>query len=100
EDSGLILPIGHWVLRESCRQARAWVDAGLAATTIAVNISAVQLREDGFAEGVFEILKDTGHDTACLELELTESVLMKRAAEAAAVLMRLSARGIRIAVDD
>ena len=62
EDCGLILPIGHWVLREACRQARAWLDAGLPVATMAVNVSAMEFRDDDFLDGVFEILEETGLD--------------------------------------
>ncbi len=79
EDCGLILPIGNWVLREACKQARAWLDAGLPLGTMAVNISSMEFRDDNFLENVFTTLKDTGLDPRSLELELTESVLMKRA---------------------
>jgi diguanylate cyclase (GGDEF)-like protein/PAS domain S-box-containing protein len=100
EDSGLILPIGDWVLREACRQAREWMDAGLKFMTIAVNISAMQFRNERFPETVFAILKDVGLSPRCLELELTESVLIKRAESAATALQTLRAAGIQIAVDD
>ena len=100
EDCGLILPIGKWVLREACEQARAWVDAGLSLGTIAVNISAMEFRGENFLEGVFAILKDTGLDPRSLELELTESVLMKRAESTESVLKTLRARGVQLAVDD
>ena len=100
EDCGLILPIGKWVLREACKQARAWVDAGLPLATIAVNISAMEFREGNFLEGVFAILKDTGLDPRSLELELTESVLMKRAESTESILKALRARGVQLAVDD
>jgi diguanylate cyclase (GGDEF)-like protein/PAS domain S-box-containing protein len=100
EDCGLILPIGKWVLREACKQARAWVDAGLPLTTMAVNISAMEFRDGNFLEGVFAILKDTGLDPRSLELELTESVLMKRAESTESILKALRARGVQLAVDD
>ena len=100
EDCGLMLPIGKWVLREACKQARAWVDAGLPLATMAVNISAMEFRNENFLEGVFAILKDTGLDPRSLELELTESVLMKRAESTASVLQTLRERGVRVAVDD
>jgi EAL domain-containing protein (putative c-di-GMP-specific phosphodiesterase class I) len=100
EDCGLILPIGNWVLREACRQAQAWADAGLGLGTMAVNISAVQLRDENFIDGVFAILKDTGLDAQSLELELTESVLMKHAESAASILKTLRAKGVQLAVDD
>ncbi len=100
EDSGLILPIGRWVLQEACTQARAWVDAGLPLATMAVNISSMEFRDDNFLKSVFATLKNTGLDPGCLELELTESVLMKRAESAASVLKTLRASGVQIAVDD
>ena len=100
EDCGLILPIGNWVLREACKQARAWVDAGLPLATMAVNISAMEFRDEHFLEGVFAILNETGLDPRSLELELTESVLMKRAESTESILKTLRARGVQVAVDD
>jgi diguanylate cyclase (GGDEF)-like protein/PAS domain S-box-containing protein len=100
EDSGLIVPIGRWVLREACRQARAWVDAGLPLTTMAVNVSAVEFRDENFLEGVFTILAATGWDPNALELELTESVLMKRGQFTESTLRSLRARGVQLAIDD
>jgi diguanylate cyclase (GGDEF)-like protein/PAS domain S-box-containing protein len=100
EDCGLILPIGAWVLREACTQARAWADEGLPEMTMAVNVSAVEFRDDGFLAGVLAMLAETGLDPSLLELELTESVLMKRAAAAASILQALRAKGVQIAVDD
>ena len=100
EDCGLILPIGDWVLREACEQARAWVDAGLPATTMAVNVSAMEFRNENFLEGLFAILSETGLDPRSLELELTESVLMKRAESTASILQTLRERGVQVAIDD
>jgi diguanylate cyclase (GGDEF)-like protein/PAS domain S-box-containing protein len=100
EDCGLILPIGAWVLRQACKQARAWRDAGLPATTIAVNVSAMEFRDENFLEGLFAILSETGLDPKSLELELTESVLMKRAGSAASILHALRKKGVQVAVDD
>src|SRR5580658_3713198 len=100
EDCGLILPIGNWALCEACRQARAWLDAGLPLATIAVNISAIEFRNENFLEGVFAVLKDTGLDPRCLELELTESVLMKHAEATESILKALRSRGVQLAVDD
>jgi diguanylate cyclase (GGDEF)-like protein/PAS domain S-box-containing protein len=100
EDCGLILPIGNWVLREACKQARAWEEAGLPLGTMGVNISAVEFRNENFLEGVFAILKDTGLNPKLLELELTESVLMKRPESTATVLQALRAKGVQVAVDD
>jgi diguanylate cyclase (GGDEF)-like protein/PAS domain S-box-containing protein len=100
EDTGLILPIGNWVLRETCKQARMWIDAGLPLGTMGVNISAMEFRNENFLEGVFAILKDTGLDPTSLELELTESVLMRRPEIAASILEALRTKGVRVAVDD
>jgi diguanylate cyclase (GGDEF)-like protein/PAS domain S-box-containing protein len=100
EDCGLIVPIGNWVLREACRQARAWAQAGLSLKTMAVNISAMEFRDKHFLEGVFAILKETGMDPGTLELELTESVLMKHAESTESILKTLRARGVQLAVDD
>jgi diguanylate cyclase (GGDEF)-like protein len=100
EDCGLILPIGKWVLREACRQAQSWVDAGLRRATMAVNISAMMFRDEHFLEGIFAIIKDTGFDPRFLELELTESILMKRVESTQSILMNLRARGVQVAVDD
>jgi diguanylate cyclase (GGDEF)-like protein/PAS domain S-box-containing protein len=100
EDCGLILPIGNWVLHEACKQAQAWLDAGLRLGTMAVNISAMEFRDEHFLEGVFAILKNTGLDPRFLELELTESVLMKHAESTESILKTLRARGVQLAVDD
>ena len=100
EDCGLILPIGRWVLREACAQAQTWVRAGLPLATMAVNVSAMEFRDENFLEGLFAILKGTGLDPRSLELELTESVVMKRAESAASVLKTLRTNGVQVAVDD
>jgi diguanylate cyclase (GGDEF)-like protein/PAS domain S-box-containing protein len=100
EDSGLILPIGAWVLQEACAQARAWVDAALPKTTMAVNVSAVQFRHENFLKDLISTLSETGMDPEYLELEVTESVLMRHAEVAASVLQTLRDRGIRVSVDD
>jgi diguanylate cyclase (GGDEF)-like protein len=100
EACGLILPIGNWVLRQACQQARAWLDAGLPATTMAVNVSAMEFRNEGFLEGLFAILAETNLDPRSLELELTESVLMKHAESAASILHSLREKGVQVALDD
>src|SRR6266446_1976748 len=100
EDCGLIIQIGHWVLREACRQARAWQNAGLPPLPIAVNVSAVEFREKGFVEGVRAILSETGLEARYLELELTEGVLMEDAESTASVLQELKRMGVHLAVDD
>ena len=100
EECGLIVPIGNWVLREACRQGRAWVDAGLPPVTMAVNISAIEFHNENFLKGVFAILEETGMDPQSIELELTESVLMKRADTASTILQTLREKGMQVAVDD
>jgi diguanylate cyclase (GGDEF)-like protein/PAS domain S-box-containing protein len=100
EDCGLILPIGAWILREACRQAQAWVDAGLPAITMAVNVSAVQFQNENFVQDLFAILSETGLDPTLLELELTESALMKRAGLTASILQKVRSRGVQVSIDD
>ncbi|BBP05250.1 hypothetical protein TPL01_23990 [Sulfuriferula plumbiphila] len=100
EDCGLIVPMGAWVLREACRQAQAWQDAGLPPIPVAVNISAMQFRHKDFLESLTGILKDTGLAPRYLELELTESVLMHDADSTACILKVLKAMGVRLAIDD
>jgi len=100
EDCGLIVPIGHWVLREACRQAKAWEDAGVEAVPVAVNISAVQFRHKDFLEDIRRTLAETGLEPGCLELELTESVLMQDAGSTGSTLKALKAMGVHLSVDD
>jgi len=100
EDCGLIIPIGRWVLGEACRQAQAWIQAGLQMGTMAVNVSAMELHDENFLAGVLSVLAETGLDPAVLEIELTESVLMKRVESTAAILQALRERGVHVAVDD
>lgn len=100
EECGLIVPIGRWVLRSACEQARAWVKAGLPAATMAVNVSAKEFRGESFLKQLREILEETGLDPSSLELELTESALMKHAESAASILATLRGSGVQVAVDD
>jgi diguanylate cyclase (GGDEF)-like protein/PAS domain S-box-containing protein len=100
EECGLIVPIGQWVLREACRQTRAWLDAGLRPMHVAVNISALEFRNRHFLEGVRSILEDTGLEPSYLELEVTESVLMHDAKATALMLEGLKAMGVQLAIDD
>jgi EAL domain-containing protein (putative c-di-GMP-specific phosphodiesterase class I) len=100
EDCGLIVPIGRWVLREACRQARAWIASGYPAIRMAVNVSAMELSEARFLQGVLAIVRETGMEPGQLELELTESVLMKRVDSTVAILRTLRDRGVRVAIDD
>jgi diguanylate cyclase (GGDEF)-like protein/PAS domain S-box-containing protein len=100
EDCGLILPIGEWILREACMQTQRWFEDGLPPITIAVNISGIQFGSEDFITNVFAILEETGLDPAHLELELTESVLMKHAESTEALLKTLRSKGIQVSVDD
>jgi diguanylate cyclase (GGDEF)-like protein/PAS domain S-box-containing protein len=100
EQNGLIVPVGRWVLREACRQVQAWLDSGLRAVPVAVNISAVEFRHEAFLDGVALILKETGLAPRYLELELTESILMHDAESSAKVLEALKAMGVQLAIDD
>lgn len=96
----MILPIGRWVLREACRQARAWQDAGLPPMSMAVNVSAAEFRQSEFVKSIRTVLSETRLDARYLELELTESVLMHDAKFTASVLQKLKEMGIHLAVDD
>jgi len=100
EESGLIVPLGKWVLREACRQAKAWQDAGLKGISMAINVSAVELRAKDFVQGVRAILRETGCDPSCVELELTETFLLQDASSTALVLETLKSLGLRLALDD
>ena len=100
EETGLIVPIGQWVARAACRQAKAWREAGLPALRLAINVSARQFNEPGFVDGVARLLAETGFDAERLELEITESVIMKNAQVTIARLQALHAMGVRFAIDD
>ena len=100
ESCGLIVPIGRWVLREACTQAREWQGAGLPQIPVAVNISSVEFRDKNFLENLRATLNETGLEPRHLELELTESVLMQHVESTAFVLGELRAMGVQLAVDD
>ncbi|MDO9168806.1 MAG: EAL domain-containing protein [Methylobacter sp.] len=100
EETGLILAIGAWVLRETCLQGRHWIDMGLPSITLAVNVSPHQFRRSDINALVAEVLHETGFPAARLELELTESGLMENEEKAVEVLNNLRAQGIRLAIDD
>ena len=100
EDTGMIVELGEWVLREACRQARLWSGLGAARPRISVNLSARQLRDSHFADMVADILAETGLEPSMLELEITESSVMDKPDDAVALLRRLKALGVGIAIDD
>ena len=99
EQSGLIVPIGEWVLRTACAQNRAWQSAGLPAIPVAINLSPYQINQDLVAI-VKQVLADNNLEACCLELEITENVVMKDAEKIVAMLNALKALGLRISVDD
>jgi diguanylate cyclase (GGDEF)-like protein/PAS domain S-box-containing protein len=100
ENSGLIVPIGEWVLRTACSQARKWQDEGLLAVSVAVNVSAVQFRQEGFCEVIRRVLDETSLAPQYLELELTESLLLSNADVMFSVFQELKAMGLKLAIDD
>ena len=100
ESSGLILPIGEWVIRTATAQLMAWISAGMTPITMAVNLSSAQFRHADLPRLVTSILEDVGLDPALLELELTESVAMTHPLGAIAVMDDLRQRGVRMAIDD
>jgi len=100
EESGLIISIGEWVLRTACLQAKAWHDEGISLPRIAVNISVLQFVQTGFPELVARVLEETGLAPSALELELTESLLMKDEENAVKTLKALKRLGVQLAIDD
>jgi diguanylate cyclase (GGDEF)-like protein len=102
EETGLILPVGEWVLRASCKQAHAWQDAGFQGIHIAVNLSTLQFKQPDFAGLVLSILNENGLDPAlgAIELELTETLLMNNAVAAIETLIKLREAGIHFSIDD
>jgi diguanylate cyclase (GGDEF)-like protein len=100
EETGLIVPLGEWVLREACAQRQRWHNSGHASLRLAVNLSARQFEQPDLTEMIARVLAETGLDPRCLELELTESSVMKNADASAAVLGELKRSGIHISIDD
>jgi len=100
EESGLIVPIGEWVLDSACAQLRAWQEDGLTPVPVAVNLSAKQFHQQNIAAIVMRALQDHGVDPRLLELEITESTAMRNAEATGTTLRNLKALGVRIAIDD
>lgn len=100
EDTGLIVPIGDWVLRSACRQAKAWADAGLAPVCVAVNISARQFMQQDVVSWVMRTLQETGIPPVLLELELTESLIAQDVDNVIATFSQLRAAGVKLSIDD
>ncbi|HEX2828534.1 MAG TPA: EAL domain-containing protein [Burkholderiales bacterium] len=100
EETGLIVPIGKWVIEEACRQNRAWQDAGLPGLRVAVNISGVQFRRKDLLEDIGVALAKSLLPPECLEIEITESVVMQNASDAIVTLERLSQMGVHVSIDD
>jgi predicted signal transduction protein with EAL and GGDEF domain len=100
EEIGVILPVGEWVLRTACRQARIWQQNGLPDMRIAVNVSCLQFTQPNFATLVAGILAETGLEPRTLELEITESLLMKNEAWTTELLVKLRGLGVSVAIDD
>ncbi len=101
EESGLIVPVGDWILRTACARARAWADSGLPPLRLAVNLSPRQFKGDDLAQRLGRVLDETGLDPSCLELELTESLLMEDINVSNAMLNELRAiMGLKLSIDD
>ena len=100
EETGLIIPIGLWTLREVCTRARAWEDSGLPRMPVAVNLSASQFGQEQLVPQLAEIIKSTGIDPGILELEITESMVMHDPEQAVSLMHNLRAMGVRLTIDD
>ncbi|NOR51985.1 MAG: EAL domain-containing protein, partial [Gammaproteobacteria bacterium] len=100
ESSGMVIAIGEWVLMESCRQAKSWIDAGKPLKMISVNVSGQQIMHSDVVETVQKTLQKTGLEPQYLELEITESVIMKQPEKAIGTLEKLRALGVSLAIDD
>lgn len=100
EETGLIIPIGEWVIRTACEQAKMWHTAGLDPVIVTVNISSIQFRQEGFVSTVSRILSDIGLDPRHLLFELTETVIMQRTEDALLKLVELRAMGLGLSIDD
>jgi len=100
EETGLIVPIGDWVLRAACHQLKTWQDAGWNDLYVTVNLSGLQLQQPNFVDTLRDALRETGLPPQCLVLEITESMLMEQVEETLLVLQALKATGVGLAIDD
>jgi EAL domain-containing protein (putative c-di-GMP-specific phosphodiesterase class I) len=100
EETGLIVPIGDWVIREACQECKRWQDAGLTDLSVSVNLSLQQFHKQNLEQLIASVLEETGLSASSLELELTESTVMKHPAQAAIVLNNLKSLGVSISIDD
>jgi len=100
EETGLILPLGRWVLRESCRQLRAWMDQGLRDVTVSVNLSTRQFQDHALLDFIDEVLAETGLPPQLLGLEITESCAMLSTQQSVQIMQQIKSRGIHLSIDD
>ncbi|QHE53662.1 EAL domain-containing protein [Pontibacillus sp. HMF3514] len=100
EETGLILPVGEWILRRACRQNKEWIDQGYEPLRVAVNISQMQFMDPNFSNLVLQVLKETGLPAEYLELEITENIAMTDEQRVISVLSKLTKSGVKIAIDD
>jgi EAL domain-containing protein (putative c-di-GMP-specific phosphodiesterase class I) len=100
EETGLIVPIGAWVLRTACRQSRAWQHAGYGPLRIAVNLSARQFAEPNLVPDIARVLDETGLSASCLEVEITESLVMGDVESAIRTMRELKLMGVKLSIDD
>jgi len=100
EESGLIVPVGEWMIRRACEQSMAWQRAGLPAVPVAVNLSARQFKHRGLVDAIRAIVDDTGIDPALLECEITETALMEHGEQTLAILDQVEQMGVKLAIDD
>jgi diguanylate cyclase (GGDEF)-like protein/PAS domain S-box-containing protein len=100
EESGMIIPVGEWVIRSACEQAMAWQRQGLRPVAVAVNLSARQLMQRGLADSIRRVVEETGINPALLEFEITETTLMQPGGHALEVLEEINRMGVRLSIDD
>ena len=100
EECGLILPIGRWVFRETCRQVREWIDSGLSVVPVAVNVSSLEFRSEGFIESLRAAIRDADLDPTYIDLELSETALMRHAKSSVTALKDFKRIGVRLSLDD